>query len=320
MNVKIVVLDGYTLNPGDLNWDGLDRLGECVVHARTPPDLTLARACGAPLVLTNKTVMDRAVLSRLPDLKYVGVLATGYNVVDVACARERGIPVTNIPEYGTASVTQMVFALLMELTHHAGLHSDSVRDGEWTRSIDFCYWKTPLVELHDLTMGIVGFGRIGRSVAQVATAFGMHVLAFDQYPQEQVPAGVRMADLDTLFATSDVVTLHCPLTPETKGLVNTARLARMKQTAFLVNTSRGPVVNEADLARALNEGCIAGAGLDVLEQEPPPAGNTLLKAKNCIITPHIAWATRAARARLMQTAVDNVAAFLAGRPQNVVNA
>ena len=316
--MNIVVLDGYTLNPGDLSWAGLQALGDCAIYERTPAELTVERARGAEILITNKVVLSREVLAQLPALRYIGVLATGYNVVDIQAAAERGIPVTNIPIYGTRSVAQMTFALLLELTQHVGHHAWSVREGRWTASQDFCFWDYPLVELEGLTMGLIGFGRIGRAVAQLALAFGLRVLAYDAYPQ-QAPAGVTMVDLDTLFRESDIVSLHCPLTAENTGLVNAARLAAMKPTAFLLNTSRGPLIVAPDLAEALNTGRLAGAGLDVLSQEPPPADNPLLSAKNCLITPHIAWATHAARARLMATALENVQGFLAGKPVNVVN-
>jgi len=315
--MKIVVLDGFTMNPGDLSWEGLERLGECTVYDRTPPEKVVERAAGAEIILTNKVPFDRERLARLPALKYIGVLATGYNIIDTAAARERGIVVTNVPTYATQSVAQLVFALVLELAHHAGDHSRGVHESRWTRSPDFCYWDWPLVELDGLVMGIVGFGRIGRAVADMARAFGMKVLAHDAAAPPQT--GAESVDLETLFRRSDVVSLHCPLTPETEDLVNAKRLALMKPTALLINTSRGPVVNERDLADALNTGRIAGAGLDVLSTEPPKADNPLLGAKNCILTPHIAWATRAARERLMKTVVANVRAFLAGRPQNVVN-
>jgi glycerate dehydrogenase len=277
------------------------------------------RAAGAEIVLTNKTVLTREQIALLPALRYIGVLATGFNVVDAAAAGERGIPVTNVPTYGTRSVAQTTFALLLELTQHAGHHAQTVRDGRWTKCPDFSYWDHPLVELDGLIMGIVGLGRIGRAVADLAAAFGMRVIAHAPRPPADRPAWIELADVDSLFSRSDVVSLHCPLTPETRGLVNAARLARMKRTAFLLNTSRGPLVDEPALAAALNNGQIAGAGLDVLAMEPPAAVNPLLGARNCLITPHLAWATRAARARLMDTAVANVAAFLAGRPTNVVN-
>jgi len=315
--VKIVVLDGYTMNPGDLSWEGLEELGECAVYERTPPERVVERAAGAEVVLTNKVVLDGAVMARLPALKYIGVLATGYNVVDTAAARERGIVVTNVPAYSTRSVAQLVMALVLELAHHVGDHSRGVHEGRWTRSPDFAYWDWPLVELDGLAMGIVGFGQTGRAVADLARAFGMRVLVHTRTPT--AGPGVEFVDLATLLRRSDVVSLHCPLTPETEGLVNAGRLALMKPTAFLINTSRGPVVNERDLAEALNAGRIAGAGLDVLSTEPPKADNPLLAAKNCFITPHFAWATRAARERMMKTVVANVRAFLAGRSQNVVN-
>jgi len=316
--MKIVVLDGYTLNPGDLSWDELKALGPCEVHDRTPPDQVVGRAKDAEIVLTNKTVLDAAVLRQLPRLKYIGVLATGYNVVDIQAARERHIPVTNIPTYGTPSVAQMVFAHLLELTQHVAHHAGTVRDGRWTKSADFCYWDFPLIELKGLTMGIVGYGRIGRETGAIARAFGMKLLAVELAPRPEGPEA-EFVSLDELFRRSDVVSLHCPLTAETKGLINAQRLSLMKKTAFLINTSRGPLVEEQALADALNSGRIAGAGLDVLAVEPPPADHPLLKAKNCHITPHIAWATRAARERLMKTAVDNVRCFLAGERQNVVN-
>ena len=317
--MNIVVLDGYTLNPGDLSWDGLRALDECDIYDRTPPELVVERARGAEAVLTNKVIVGREQMEQLPNLRYIGVLATGYNIVDTAAARERGIPVTNVPEYGTRSVAQMTFALLLELTQHVGHHARTVRDGRWTRSPDFCYWDYPLIELADRTMGIVGIGRIGRAVAELALAFGMQVLAYDVNTPANLPEGIRMTDLETLLRESDVVSLHCPLTAENQGVIDWERLALMKPTAFLINTSRGPLVVARDLADALNAGRLAGAGVDVLPVEPPPADNPLLTAKNCLVTPHIAWATGAARARLMATVVDNLRAFLAGKPRNVVN-
>lgn len=317
--MRIVVLDGHTLNPGDLSWDGLQALGECVVYDRTPPAQVVVRAQAAEIVFTNKTVLDAATIEALPKLRYIGVLATGYNVVDVRAARERNVVVTNIPTYGTRSVAQHVFALLLELTQHVGHHAHTVRDGRWAANPDWCYWDFPLIELEGLTMGVVGFGRIGQAVATLASAFGMKVLAYDLQPPPALPPGVRLTDLDAVFTQSDVVSLHCPLTAENQGLVNARRLETMKPSAFLINTSRGPLVNEADLAAALNAGRIAGAGLDVLAVEPPRAGNPLLTARNCLVTPHIAWATHSARARLMHIAVENLRAFLAGQPVNVVN-
>jgi glycerate dehydrogenase len=315
--VKIVVLDGYTLNPGDLSWAALQRLGECEIHDRSAPVEVVPRAADAHIVLTNKTVLTREQIFALPQLKYIGVLATGYNIVDVAAARERKIPVCNVPAYGTKSVAQMTLALLLELTQHVGHHAQTVREGRWSKSPDFCYWDYPLVELDGLIMGIVGFGRIGRAVAELARAFGMRIVAFSR-SKSSAPLA-ESVDLDTLFKISDVVTLHCPLTPETKELVNAQRLASMKPKAFLLNTSRGPLIDEMALAEALNAGRIAGAGLDVLSIEPPPANNPLFTAKNCFITPHISWATRAARERLLNTAIANVEAFLRGKPLNVIN-
>ncbi len=315
--MKIVVLDGYTLNPGDLSWDNLAALGDCEVYDRTPPDEIAERAAGAEIVLTNKVVLDRTRLESLPDLRYIGVLATGYNVVDARAARERGLLVTNVPDYATPAVAQAVFAHILELTHRVAHHAQTVRDGRWSDGPDFCYWDFPLVELNGLVMGIVGLGRIGSAVADLARAFGMTVLACTEPPQ--VPRdGVQFVDLDRLLGESDVVSLHCPLTPETEGLMSAERLALMKPSALLINTSRGPLVDEQALADALNAGRPAGAGLDVLAVEPPRRDNPLLAARNCFLTPHYAWATRAARARLMKTVVENVKAFLDGRPQNVV--
>jgi glycerate dehydrogenase len=316
--MKIVVLDGYTLNPGDLDWSGLRTLGDCTIFDRTSPSEVVGRASNAELILTNKTVVTGEQIRQLPLLKYIGVLATGYNIVDVAVARERNIPVTNVPTYGTRSEAQHTFALLVELTQRAGHHAQTVRDGRWSRSADFSYWDFPLVELEGLTMGIVGLGRIGRAVADLARAFGMSVISVSGRSGD-APSWIRSVDLATLFRESDIVSLHCPLTPQTRQLVNGERLATMKPTAFLLNTSRGPLIDEAALAAALDAGRIAGAALDVLAVEPPPTNNPLLTAKNCLITPHIAWATRSARARLMETAVGNVKVFLQGVPRNVVN-
>lgn len=317
--MNIVVLDGYALNPGDLNWNELKSLGSCAIYERTPPDEVLARVSDAEVVLTNKTVLGREHLQHLPQLKYIGVLATGTNVVDLTAARERGIPVTNVPAYATASVAQLTFALLLELTLHAGRHSESVHRGGWTRSKDFCYWEGSLVEIAGLTLGLVGFGNIAQAVARIALACQMNVLVRARRPRPDPSQGLRFADLETVFRQSDVISLHCPLTPDTKHLINAERLAWMKPGALLINTGRGPLIDEPALADALNSGRLAGAGLDVLSLEPPPADNPLLAAKNCIITPHIGWATRAARLRLMKVAVDNVRAFLEGEPQNVVN-
>ncbi len=318
--MKITILDGYTSNPGDLHWEALEALGECAIYERTTPDEVLPRARGATVLLTNKTVLQREHIEALPELRYIGVLATGYNVVDAAAARERGIVVTNVPGYGTASVAQMTFAHLLNLTLRVADHAQSVRDGRWSRSPDFCYWDYPLVELDGLSMGIVGFGQIGRAVAQRAIAFGMRVLAYDGAAPAEVPEGVWMTtELSRIFRDADVISLHCPLTPETERLVNAERLALMKPTAYLINTARGPLIDEPALAEALGSGGLAGAGLDVLSQEPPPPDHPLLGAPNCFITPHIAWATHSARRRLLDAAVENVRAFLAGQPRNVVN-
>jgi glycerate dehydrogenase len=317
--MNIVVLDGYTLNPGDLTWKDLESLGQCTVYDRTPPEETVPRAKDAEIVLTNKTLLFSDVIKQLPKLKYIGVLATGYNVVDVEAAGNLGIPVTNVPAYSTQSVAQMVFAHLLNLAHHVGAHSETVKNGKWASNIDFCYWDTPLIELVGLTMGIIGFGRIGKATAKLAQAFGMKVIAYDVVTPSDIPEGCQFVGLEDVFQRSDVVSLHCPLTPQTKNLVNKQRLALMKKTAFLLNISRGPIVDEQALAQTLNDERIAGAGVDVLSTEPPAKDNPLLTAKNCFITPHIAWATRSARERLLKVVVDNVAAFLAGNPQNVVN-
>jgi glycerate dehydrogenase len=315
--MKIVVLDGYTANPGDLSWEALDALGTLTVHDRTAEAEIVPRARGAEIVLTNKTVLSRDVIAALPGLKCICVLATGYNVVDVAAAKEHGVVVCNVPEYSTPNVAQAVFALLLELTNRTGHHDRTVHEGRWAACDDFCYWDGDLVELAGLTLGIVGYGRIGAAVARIGAAFGMQILAHRRSGSGTVEGGEH-ASLDRVFRESDVVSLHCPLTPDTKDLVNAARLATMKRTAFLINTARGTLVNESDLAAALDAGTIAGAGLDVLTVEPPPASNPLLTAKNCVITPHIAWATRNARRRLIEVTAANVQAFLAGQPRNVV--
>ncbi|OAM91655.1 D-2-hydroxyacid dehydrogenase [Termitidicoccus mucosus] len=308
---RIVVLDGYALNPGDLSWSALEQLGACVIHPRIDAAEIVACARNASALLTNKTPLSAATLEWLPDLRYIGVLATGYNIVDVAAARARGIPVANIPAYGTLSVSQQTFALLLELTQRTGLHAQSVSEGEWTKNDDWCYWKTPLIELAGLTLGIIGDGRIGRATARIGEAFGMIVI-------QATRAGGR-TELERVLRAADVVSLHCPLTDSTHHLINATTLGWMKPTAYLLNTSRGMLIDEVALAEALNSGQLAGAGLDVLSSEPPPAKHPLLTARNCVITPHIAWATRAARARLLNTAIDNLHAFFAGRPQNVVN-
>ena len=313
--MRIVILDGLTTNPGDVSWEPVERLGSLTVFDRTAPGDVAARAADADVVLTNKAIVGREQIAALPQLKYVGVLATGFNIVDVAAARERGIPVCNVPEYSTPNVVQATWALILELANRVGHHDRTVHEGHWAACHDFCYWHGDLVELAGLTLGIVGHGRIGRGVAVVGRAFGMRVI----HHRRQGGGDPACVDLDTLFRESDVLSLHCPLTPETKGLVDARRLALMKPTAFLVNTARGPLVDEAALAAALNVGQIAGAAVDVLSVEPPPASNPLLAAKNCVITPHVAWATRDARRRLIDVTAANLAAFAAGRPQNVVN-
>jgi glycerate dehydrogenase len=307
---QIVVLDGFTLNPGDLTWEALSSLGPVRIHDRSPVDEIVARAPDADVVLTNKTPLSAATLELLPRLKYIGVLATGYNVVDVAAAGARGITVTNVPEYGTDAVAQHTWALLLELTQRAGHHAASVRAGRWAASQDWCYWDFPIVELAGLRLGLVGSGRIGRAVARMAEAFGMEV-------GWATRAGGR-AELEAVLRSSDIISLHCPLTAETRGLINAETLRWMKPSAYLINTSRGLLINEADLAAALNAHRLAGAGLDVLSTEPPQADNPLLTADNCLITPHMAWAARSARARLLDVAVANVRAFLGGQPVNRV--
>lgn len=317
--MNIVVLDGYTLNPGDLSWSGLEALGACTIHDRTAADQIVERAREADIVLTNKTPLTGATLAQLPGLRAICVLATGYNVVDVEAASERGIPVMNVPAYSTQSVAQIVFAHLLNLVQPVALHAKTVREGRWAACQDFCYWDAPLMELAGLTLGIVGFGSIGQAVARIAQAFGMQVLAYSRTPRQIPGLAVTMTGLEELLRESDVVTLHCPLTPQTQGMINADSLATMKPTAFLINTGRGPLIDEKALAEALDSGRLAGAGLDVLSSEPPRPDNPLLTARNCHITPHIAWATRAARQRLMDTVVANVRQFQDGHAQNVVN-
>jgi glycerate dehydrogenase len=316
--MKIVILDGYTANPGDLCWAEIEALGPCAIFDRTADTDIVSRVGDAEIVLTNKTPLTADTIAQLPHVKMIGVLATGVNVVDVAAAKARGIPVCNVPAYSTPGVAQAVFALLLELANRTGHHDRTVHEGRWAACEDFCYWDGDLVELAGLTLGIVGYGQIGAAVARVGRAFDMQILAHRRSGAGPVEGGGSYVDLDRLFQESDVVSLHCPLTPDTKELVNAARLAQMKPTAYLINTARGGLVNEADLAAALNAGQIAGAGLDVLSVEPPPVGNPLLTARNCVITPHIAWATRAARRRLLAITAANIAAFLAGTPRNVV--
>ena len=319
--MSIVVLDGYTLNPGDLSWDRVSALGELAVYDRTPEELIVARIGNAPYIFTNKTPITRTTMDRCPELKFIGVLATGYNLIDVEAAKEKGISVTNIPTYGTPAVAQMVFALLLEICHHVAEHSDSVKAGEWTEGEDWCYWKHPLIELNGKTMGIIGFGRIGQTTARIAQALGMNILAVDDYQNPALESDTcKYATLDEMLAASDVISLHCPLFPSTKGIVNKDTIAKMKDGVILINTSRGPLVVEEDLAAALNEGKVYAAGVDVVSTEPIRADNPLLTAKNIFITPHIAWAPKDSRARLMDIAADNLAAYIAGKPVNVVNA
>ena len=318
--MKIVVLDGLTLNPGDLNWDALEKLGELTVYDRTPEAQVVERIGDADAVFTNKTVIARQHLASCPTVKFIGVLATGYNVVDVAAARELGIPVCNVPTYGTVAVAQFATALLLELCHHVGKHSDDARCGGWARHPDFCYWLNPLVELDGKTLGIIGFGRIGQAFARIAQAFGMSVLACSGHQDKRLEsASLRYATLDEIYAQADVISLHCPLSDSNRGMINAAAIAAMKPNVLLINTARGQLVVEQDLADALNSGRVAGAALDVLSAEPPRADNPLLTASNCIVTPHIAWATNAARARIMMTAAENLEKFVAGAAQNVVN-
>jgi len=316
--MKIVVLDGYTLNPGDISWEALSGLGELTVYDRTPEDQVVERACGAKAVYTNKTPLSEETLGQLKELKFIGVLATGYNIVDVAAAKSKDIVVTNIPTYGTTAVAQMVFALLLEMCHHVGAHSESVKAGAWSGSKDWCFWNYPLVELAGKTMGILGFGRIGRTVACIAQAFGMDVVFYDAVTCEPPSGSMKQVPLDELYARADVISLHCPLFDNTKGIINRKSIEKMKDGVMLVNTSRGPLVVEEDLAEALRTGKVASAGLDVLQEEPPSPDNPLLHAPNSIITPHISWAPKESRQRLMDIAVSNLQAFMEGEPVNTV--
>ncbi len=320
--MKIVILDGYTENPGDLSWEGFEQLGEVTVYDRTPSaqgnEEIIRRAKGAQVILVNKTVISAQTIAALkPELQYIGVLATGYNVVDVAAAAKYGVAVSNVPAYGTTAVAQFTMALLLELCHHVGEHAASVKAGEWSRCPDFCYWNTPMTELAGKTFGVIGFGRIGRATAQLASAFGMKVIAYSRSAKGD--GSVPMVSLDELLEKSDVISLHCPLFAETQGIINRENIAKMKDGVLILNTSRGPLICEEDLAQALESGKVAGAAVDVLTQEPPAEQNPLLGAKNCIVTPHIAWASRESRARLMDTAVQNLRAYLAGSPQNLVS-
>ena len=313
-DTAIVILDGFTANPGDISWAAIEALGNCKIYDRTGEADVVARAADADIVLTNKTLITQKSLAALPRLRYIGVLATGYNTVDVQAAQQRGILVCNVPEYSTPNVTQAVFALLLELTNRTGHHSQTVHEGRWSASPDFCYWDGELVELAGRTLGIVGYGRIGKAVAAVGRAFGMQILAHRRSASDDP----QFVSLDRLLSESDVVSLHCPLVPDTKELINAAKLAQMKPSAFLINTARGALIHEPDLAAALNTERIAGAGLDVLSVEPPLASNPLLSARNCVLTPHIAWATRNARLRLLEVTAANIRGYLLNRPQNVI--
>ena len=317
--MHIVILDGYAANPGDLSWEEMKQLGNCVIYDRTSPAEVLERSRGAEILLTNKTVLNADTINALPNLRYIGVLATGFNIVDTEAAKAREVIVTNIPAYSTDSVAQMVFAHLLNICQQVQHHSEEVRKGRWSNNPDFCFWDTPLIELRGKKMGIVGLGHTGSRTARIAIAFGMEVYAYTSKSSFQLPHEIKKMELDELFSECDVISLHCPLTPDTREIVNASRLSLMKSTAILINTGRGPLVNEEDLADALNEGRIYAAGLDVLNQEPPHADNPLLTARKCYITPHIAWASTAARERLMQIAVENVKAYIEGKTMNVVN-
>ena len=316
--MNIVILDGYTANPGDLSWQGLEEIGEVTGYDRTKADETVARAADADIVLTNKVIISREIIAQLPRLKYIGVLATGYNVVDIEAAHERGITVTNVPAYSTESVAQMVFAHLLTVTNRTEHYAIENRNGRWTKNPDFCYWDFPHMELAGKTFGIVGLGNIGRRVAEIATAFGMHVKALTSKSADALPANIEKATLESILSTSDVLSLHCPLTDKTRHLINRETLRQMKPTAILINTGRGPLVDDQAVADALSGGRLAAFCADVLTEEPPKADNPLLKQPNAYMTPHIAWASKEARVRLVQVATDNVRAFINGRPQNMV--
>lgn len=318
--MNICILDGYSVNPGDLSWKEMERLGTVTVYDRTAPNQIVGRAADAEIVLTNKVPFSEETMNALPKLRYIGVLATGYNIIDTRAAKEKGIVVTNIPAYSTMSVAQMVFAHLLNITHRISRYAKEVSDGRWAACPDFCFWDTPLPELAGKTIGIVGLGNTGMATAKIAQAFGMRVLAMTSKPQDSLPEGITAATLDRLLTESDVISLHCPLTDSTRNLIDKNAIGKMKPTAILINTGRGPLVNESDLADALNSGRIAAFGADVLSKEPPAADNPLLSARNCFITPHIAWATIEARRRLVDIAVDNVRRFAEGKPNiNQVN-
>lgn len=318
--MQIVVLDGYTLNPGDLSWEELKKLGETRVYDRTPEDKIIERVGDAEIIYTNKTPLRKEILEKLPNVKFIGLLATGYNVVDVDSAKKLNIKVTNVPTYGTHSVAQMVFAHLMAICHHVQAHSDAVKDGEWANNADWSFWNYPLIELAGKTMGIIGYGRIGEAVGRIAQAFAMKVVAFDNHPKKELESEtMKYVNLDELLASSDVITLHCPLFESTKGIINKDSIAKMKDGVIIINTSRGPLIVEEDLVEALESGKVYAAGVDVVSIEPILEDNPLLKAKNIFITPHISWAPKESRKRLMDVAVDNLKQFLDGKPVNVVN-
>ena len=321
--MKIVVLDGYTLNPGDLDWKGLESLGECTVYDRTSLTDTegvIQRIGDAEVVYTNKTPLPEKVFEECKNLKFVGVLATGYNVVDITAARKRNIPVANIPTYGTAAVGQFAIALLLEICHHIGYHSKVVHEGKWAANPDWCFWDYPLIELDGKTMGIIGYGRIGQATGRIAQALGMKILAYDSYRNPALESDTcNYTDLDEVLSKSDVIALHCPLFPETEKMINRSTIAKMKDGVIILNNSRGQLINEQDLANALNSGKVAAAGLDVVSTEPIKSDNPLLTAKNCLITPHISWAPKESRKRLMDIAVSNLQEFLKGTPKNIVN-
>ncbi|WP_372999732.1 D-2-hydroxyacid dehydrogenase [Lutispora sp.] len=318
--MKIVVLDGYTLNPGDLSWEGLEKIGEVVIYDRTPTEEVTSRIADAEIVFSNKVPITRANMDAAPNLKYIGVLATGYNVIDVDAAKDKGIIVTNIPTYGTASVAQFAIAMLLEICHHVAHHSEAVHKGRWESNPDWCFWDYPLIELEGKTMGIIGFGRIGQSTGKIAQALGMNVLAYDGHKNPELEcATCKYVTLDELYENSDVIALHCPLFPSTEGIINKDSIAKMKDGVIILNNSRGPLIVEEDLRDALNSGKVYAAGVDVVSTEPIKGDNPLLQAKNCFITPHISWAPKESRQRLMDIAVNSLAAFLDGNPINVVN-
>lgn len=317
--MKIVMLDAYTTNPGDLSWDFMKNFGEVTIYDRTPSDKIIERSKDADIIVTNKTPVTKEIIDILPNLKFIALMSTGYNIVDYMYLKEKGIPVSNIPSYSTDAVAQLVMSFLLELTMNVGLHSQSVKSGDWANNEDFCYWKTPLTELSGKTMGIFGFGRIGKAVAERAKAFGMNVISYTPRLYGNEPDYIKFVSLDEMLKNADAVSMHCPLTPETEGIVNEEFISKMKDNAYFINTSRGTVVNEKALADALNSGKLGGAGLDVLSTEPPKADNPLLSAKNCFITPHIAWAAFETRERLVEILEENIKAFINGKPQNVVN-